>query len=735
MVEERVTFCRFCHALCGVTVKVDGDRVLTVEGDKDNSLFQGFTCVKGRHLPEQHHNPERLLSSVRRDGEAHRPIASDQALDEIAEKLSAIIREHGPRAVALYAGTYSFVYPTSIALAMAFMEGVGSPMFFSPLTIDQAAKTVAGALHGRWGAPPHSLATSDAWMLIGTNPIVSMLGAEAANPNRRLLEAVRRGAKVIVIDPRRTESAALATLHLQVKPGEDATLLAGMLRHVITEDLYDREFVAAEVEGLEALAQAVQPFTLDYVERRAGVAATQVTEAARLFAIATRAFAAGGTGINMAPHPNLSEYLVHALITLCGHWPRAGERVANPRVLMPVLEARAQALPKPPLFSPLYGDGVMRNGQRASVAGLPVSGLADEILIPGEGQVRALLSVGGNPMVAWPDPAKTDRALENLDLSVAIDIKMSATARRCDYVLAPKLSLETPATTMSHENDVLITTYGGAGWPEPYAQYTPAVVDPPAGADVLEEWEMFYGLAQRMGIPLIYRGFDGTQSIPLDMSRKPTSDELLEIISEGGRVPLSEVKRHPHGAFFPDPPAYVQPKDPACTERLDVGHPLMMAELAQVAEEPVTGDGAYSTDARFGYRLICRRLRNVYNSSGRDIDGLLPKFRYNPAYMHPKDLAAEGLEPGATIEILGETGAILGIAQPDDTVRRGVISMTHAYGDLNVGENMLHQIGSTTAALASSDQHIDAISGMPRQSAIPVNIRRLRHQTAVPADA
>jgi len=488
-----------------------------------------------------------------------------------------------------------------------------------------------------------------------------------------------------------------------------------MLRVILSEGIYDRVFVAENVSGLEALQAAVEPFTPDYVERRAGVPAVQFIEAARIFATARCAHAVAGTGPNMAPRSSLNEYLIHALNTVCGRYVRAGEEVPNPYVLYPPHQAIAQPVPT----APLWAEGIeFRNGRRASVAGPPISGIADEILTPGEGQIRALISIGGNPMVAWPDPLKTARALADLELSVAIDIKLSATARRCDYVIAPKLSLEVPATTQFHETDVLITSWGGNGFPVPYAQYTPAVASPPPGADVIEEWEFFYGLARRMGLSLSYKG------TPLDMAVKPTTDELLAIGTLGARVPLDEVKRHPHGAIFADPPIRVRPREPDCEARLDVGNAMMMAMLGEVASEARVEGAGYRCGERFGYRLISRRLRSVYNSSGRDIDALLPEHKYNPAFMNPADLAREGLASGDIVEIASAHGSLLAIVKADETVRSGAISMTHAFGDPPLEENDLHRVGSTTALLCSSERELDPISGMPLQSAVPVNVRR-----------
>lgn len=717
MRETKTSFCRFCHAFCGIKVDVEDGRVVKVVGDVENPMYHGFTCVKGRALPEQHNHPDRLLHTMKRmpDGR-YEPIPVEQAMDEIAARLQDIIAESGPRSVALYAGTFSFHYPVGNEVAKGFMKAIGSNMRFSSGSIDQPGKGIARALHGTWSAGPQSFSKADTWILVGANPTISMWGGiPQFDPARRLRDAKGRGMKLIVIDPRRTEAAANADLFLQPKPGEDPTILAGIIRVLIAEDLVDHNFVAAEVAGLEALRQAVEPFTPEYVERRAKVPAAQVVAAARMFAAGRCGSVTAGTGPNMAPRGTLSEYLIACIQTLCGRWLRAGEPVANPFVLLPQRVAKAQADPKAPAWG--FGEQLRVRNLGDNAGGLPTAALADEILVEGEGRVRALFSLGGNPMAAWPDQLKTYEAMQALDLNVTLDIKMSATAKMADYVIAPKLSLEVDGTTMPNET---IWGYGAAttGYPEPYAQFAPALVDPPAGSDVIEEWEFFYGLAQRMGLELKVAG------VAVSMQDRPTADDLHHVLTRNARIPLDEVKRHPHGRIFDDPSIVVEPKEQGWPHRLDVGHDAMMAELADVAAEPVLDHAGYRAGEVFAYRLVSRRMLDVYNSSGRDIPHLVRKYSYNPAFMHPDDLEAEGLAQGDIIEIDSGHAQILGVVEPAPDVVRGVISMAHSWGDAPKFDSEVRTLGSNTGRLSSTDRDYDPISGIPMMSAIPVNVRR-----------
>jgi len=364
-----------------------------------------------------------------------------------------------------------------------------------------------------------------------------------------------------------------------------------------------------------------------------------------------------------------------------------------------------------------------------TAAGLPTAALADEILLEGEGQVKALFCIGGNPMAAWPDQERTFEAMQALDLLVTFDIKMSATARVADYVIAPPLTLEQPGFSLPTET--LIPYSMGYGLP--YAQYTPAITDRPEGSDLIEEWAFFYGLAQAMDLPLtIYGAYSWGPNIPepvateLDMRHPPTTDALLEALTKGSRISLEEVKQHPHGHVFEEPVSIVQPSDPACTEKLQLGNEVMLSELGDVAAEEIEREG------EFAFRLVARRLLDVHNSAGRDIPKLVRKYRYNPAFMHPQDLEALGVAPGEVVEIESDHTRILGVAESESGLRRGVVSMPHAFGDAPTPENdaRVRSIGSNTGRLSPVDRHYDPYTGIPRMSAIPVHVRAFQGSRA-----
>ena len=710
---EATAICRFCHATCGLVATLEDGRVTRLIGDIDNPMYAGYSCVKGRNYHAFHDAPSRLRAPLRRRNDGGFESAPSAAvLDEIAVRTREILDRHGPRSVAMYGGTFSHFCPAGVMLRESFMDAIGSPMRFSNATIDQPSKPISMALHGKWGAGPQDFADADVCMLVGANPLVSMWGGiPSFNPAKRLHEARQRGLKLIVIDPRRTESARKADLHLQCLPGQDVPLLAAMLNVIITEGLCDRAFIEAETEGFGALAAAVAPFTAQGVAAGAGVEAATIIEAARMFARAQRGNVTSGTGPSMAPHGVLMDYLVLALNTVCGRWIKAGERMPNRGVLFRQFSGVARA--EKPRVATGFGEALRIRGLTDTAAGLPTAALADEILTPGEGQVRALFVIGGNPLLSWPNQAKTRRALESLELLVVVDPVLSETARHAHYVIGPRFGFESPAITFGNEG---ITVYGlSLGYPEPYAQYQPQLVEPPAGSDVLEDWRIFYELGRRMGYPLAFRGQ------PFDMSTPPTTDGLLSQFVARSRVPLEEIKRHPHGAVFPDPKPSAEPRDAEWPHRLQLAAPVMIAELEAIAAQrsAAVATAAGTTmaplmgDEGGGLRLlmVSRREHALYNSVAHDLPALRRRLPHNPAHLNPVDAARLGVVDGATVEIASSVGRIRAVVHLAPDVREGVVSIAHGFAD------------ACTAALIDDATDYEALSGLPRMSAVPVTVR------------
>src|SRR3954468_15536042 len=250
MTVTRTSTCRLCTAMCPIVVTIEDGRVLEVHGDREAPLYEGYTCPKGRALPEVHANPNRLLRSLRRraDG-AHEQISGDEAVNEIADRLRDVVDRHGPSSVAIYIGTAASFYPALGSVAAGLLTALGSKMIFSAASIDQPGTRIADAFHGMWLGGRTSFDECDAFLFAGTNPVISKQFL-AENPAKRLSRAVERGTKIIVIDPRRTETAPRAHVHLQARPGQDAVVVAGLLHVLLREDLLDHGFIRRHVDGV-----------------------------------------------------------------------------------------------------------------------------------------------------------------------------------------------------------------------------------------------------------------------------------------------------------------------------------------------------------------------------------------------------------------------------------------------------------------------------------------------------
>ncbi len=714
-IETRTSFCRICTAYCGIEVDVDADvqRIVAIRGDASDPMSGGYTCIKGRQLDYQQGGPNRLRHSLKRNPVGgFDAIATDRAIREVGQKLEQIVDRHGPRSLATYSGTAAYSNSGTLPLVRAWQRGFGSASNYSTLTIDQPSKIMAVARHGVWAAGPHSFASADVIMTVGNNPIVSGLtlpgGPPGTNPVKTFEDAMRRGLRVICVDPRRSEIARRATLHLQIRPGEDATLMAGILRIVFDEGLYDADFCRSQVDGFDELECSVAPFTPEYVEQRAEVPREQLLEAARLFAEGPRGYVSSGTGPDMGPHPSLTQHLISSLNAVCGRFIREGEAIPNPGIFMPPIPRPAQVIP-PELLPPslTFGEGPKARfrGLSQMFEEMPTTTLAEEILEPGEGQIRALICVGGNPAVAVPNSAQMVEALDSLELLVNIDILLSETGRRADYVIASRHSLE--------REDV--TDFMDMFYEVPYANYTRAAVEP--DFDTVDDWQPFVHWAEALGGKIELPGGE----VPLGKSLSKL--DLLELVYPNTRIPVRELRKSEVGKIYDEIAAVAAPPIQGLEARLRLVPDGICEELSELFVE----DFAAERTGPYTYLLICRRLEMVNNSIGHDFPLSQKKTTTNPAFMNSEDLADLGLEEGDLIEIHSELAMIAGVVAASDDIKPGVISMAHCWGAAD-GRGDVRKQGANTSRLIAVDRDYDPLSGMARMSAVRVGVRRAEIQ-------
>ena len=708
-VHTHKTFCRFCHANCAMLADVEDGKVVAVRGDPDDPAYGGYTCKKGRELPDSHNSEDRLHSSlIRGDDGNFRETPMPQALAHVAGELKRLIDQYGPDSVAVFMGSGGYQNSAAMMSSMSFTQALGSKHFFTSVTLDQPAKVFTTERYGKWEGGVNNFSTADVALFIGNNPIVSHYapvgGVPPFSPSKRIRDRKKEGLKLIVADPRLAEVGQLADIYLPVKPGEDPALLAGMLNVIIEEELYDRNFVSAHVDGFEELAEAVKAFPPAVAAERAGVETDQLIAAARLFGNGNKGCAVTGTGPEMAGNGTLTEYLVTCLNVVCARFKQEGEEVGVPGIFtVQQGEKRAQVAPPAPMFG-REGDAKSRfRGLGQLLFEMPCNVMADEILTPGEGQIRALISVGGNPEVGFPNQLKMRRALEDLEMFVQIDPWMSASARRADVVLAPSQCLEREDITSLSE-----------WWHEtPYARYTEAIAEAPG--DVIDEYEMFWHLAKHLGITMQLPG----GPVPMG-DATPSKQEFLDLMVSGCIVAPSQVRQDAAKAggaamVYDDLHPIIQPSDSEQHNRFKLNAGDMPAHLEKYSANEARAAG-------FDFRLISRRSKGRFNSIGQPLKNLGKKVTTNPAYIHPDDMVTQGIKDGDVIEISSAHASIHGVAKGSDRVRRGLISMAHAFGDADAGKHNVHEMGGSTNRLTSDEVDYDPITGQALQSAIPVKI-------------
>ena len=715
MAHKAKSFCRNCGALCSMELTVENGRLLGAEPDGSVSPYGPYMCPKGLAAVDFHNGAEgRLMNSLKRDADgSFTEIPASTALDEISARLARLIAEHGPRSIAVFHGTGAYRSVLGGLLERAFMAAIKSPNFFSTMTIDQSAKWVTMGRMGVMASGKPSFRDVDVALIAGGNPVVShqttpLAPGESGAPGKAYAEAKQRGGRLIVVDPRRSETARYADLLIQPLPGHDAALFAAIAHILLRNGTYNKAFCDRFVTQLDQLREAVAPFTPEMAARRADVPVEQIEQAAQWLSEARRPFVGSGTGPSMSVHSNLNDHMIETVNALVGGYRRAGDVVHNPGTLKPRM---AREMVVPPGRS--WESGVKcRTADIGRLFGeFPTALLPREIQTPGPDRIRALIVFGGNPLMALGDPDRAIPAFEDLDLLVSIDARMNETGRLSHYVVATSQPFE------RHD----LSVPGDSLFPEPFAQYAPPIVPKPAG--VIDDWEFFWGVAARMGVPLTlkywsygleYEAIRG--GLALDMDKPPDPEAMIRHLCADSRVSFEELRANPSGVRPEAPPQTVQPMEDDGA-RLELCPEDIADELRKLLAE--------DEDPRFRYRLTCRRILQAMNSAYRDSRDTTRRYPVNWAYLNPADMAAEGIAEGSTIEIVSEAGRIRGVARAEDRLRPGVVSMTHMFGIMEPSTDPKEERGSNVGALTSLERYLEPINFMPRFSGIPVNLRAL----------
>lgn len=718
---DRKTFCRLCTTHCGMVVSVDEEeQIVAINPDRSDPMSKGFACFKGLQAPEAQHADHRVMHPLKRraDGSFER-IGLEQALDEIAAKLRSIVDRDGPEAIGGYRGTGSGMNASACFVLDGLLNPLGTHKIFSATTIDQSCKIIAMGRIGFWPPGPHPLRGSDAVLLLGTNPLVSLVFFEPQKMLQHLKSEIARGMKLLMIDPRKSETGRFADVLLQPLPGEDATILAGMIRQILERGWEDKAFIERHVAQIEELRQAVAPFTPAYVARRADIPVDRFLALTEIFATAKRGRAESGTGAGMGPHSNLVGHLVLALNVICGRFIREGERITNPGVLWPRMPRPCQVIPAGRSWEKGYQSRLGFGQIPVVVPELPTGILADEILQPGPGQIRGLFVHGGNPAVIVPDQLKIVRALRSLELLVTVEPFMTATARLSHYIL--------PTVTQYERPDFPCWQGESLTYAVPYTRYTPAVAKPPRGSEVATDDYIFWSLCKRLGLQMTFLGQ------PIDMTHPPVTDDFLAIVARNAPVSFEEIKSQELGAVYEGELQFAEPGNPGPDDRFTVAPPDVCEDLGALAAEEVRRDVLTCNGGRATHRFAVRRHRDVWNSVGRELKGVKKRLPHNTARINPADLEGLGLRTGDAARISSEVASVDVIVEADESLRSGVVSMHHGFGTLPEDTDPRRD-GACSNKLVSTEQRVQKINAMPCMTAFMVNIVKIEDEPAEAAD-
>jgi anaerobic selenocysteine-containing dehydrogenase len=741
--------CPFCEATCGLEVTTDDGEVVSVRGDEEDVLSHGFICPKAFGLKQLHEDPDRLTTPlVRRDGELVEA-TWDEAFEEIDRRITPILAEHGRNAVAAYIGNPNAHNLSSLVYGPAYLRALGSQNIYSASTVDQMPKQVsAGLMFGTMlSVPVPDVDRTDHLLILGANPLVSNGSLLTAPDMRGRLRRIReRGGKVVVIDPRRTRTAEEADEHHFIRPGTDALLLAAMACTLVEEDLLDPGRLAEHVVGLEAAIEAVRDFEPELVADACGIEAVEIRRMARELAAAPRAAVYARIGTCTQEFGTLASWLVDVLNVMTGNLDREGGAMFT-------LAAAGQRNSTGRAGS---GKGVRFGRWQSRVSGLPetfgelpVSVLAEEMDTPGEGQVRALITVAGNPVVSTPNAGRLERAIEELDFVLAVDIYVNETTRHADVILPG------PGPLAKSHYDLALYQLAVRN----VANYSPAAFETEGPA----EWEIFLRLAG------IFAGQGPNADIEaLDdlviatLVQREVADpgssvagrepgELLEELSarrgpervldfmlrvgaygdgfgaEPDGLTLDVLERSPHGVDLGP-------------HRERIPDVLRTASgKVELAPEPIVADvdrlrGALTRERNGGLVLVGRRQLRSNNSWMHNLPALVKGKESCTLHVHPSDAERLGLVDGGRATISSLAGHIEAPVEVTDGIMPGVVSIPHGWGHDAPGVRMrvAAEHSGVNSNLLADESQMDPLSGNAVLNGIPVEVRAAVAE-AVPA--
>ncbi|EHB55352.1 Nitrate reductase [Mycolicibacterium rhodesiae JS60] len=738
MTRTALRICPLCEATCGLVLTIDdNDRVASARGDRDDVFSHGFICPKGASFAELDNDPDRLQNPlVRRDGELVEA-TWPEAFAAAAEGLQRVIGETGGASVGVYLGNPSAHTIAGSLYGPVVIKSLGTRQVYSASTLDQMPKHVScGYLYGNPVAfTVPDLDRTDYLVIIGGNPLVSNGSlATAADFPGKIKALRRRGGKLVVIDPSRTRTAELADRHLPVRPGSDAALLFAVVHVLFDEDLVDLGVLADHVTGLDRVRAAAQDFAPEDVCGHCGVDADEIRTLAREIAAAPSAAVYGRIGTSTVEFGTLTSWLVDVVNILTGNLDRPGGVMF---ASSPIAGAPRPARPGRGFKTGRWRSRV--SGHNEVLAEMPAVALAEEIETPGEGQIRAMITIAGNPVLSAPDGARLADALESIGFMVSVDPYLNETTRHADVILPP------PPPSRAAHFDLALSAVAVRN----NARFSPPVLPLPEGRP--DECEIL----ARLALIVLGMGPDADpklvddQVIGATLSKEVADEhspvagrsveELTAMLPDGrgyerrldmmlrlgpfgdafGTNPegltLQKLKDTPHGvdlgALVPRIPEVL--RTPSGTVELDPE--LILADIPRLLT---------SLTSAPGFLLIGRRHLRSNNSWMHNLPALSGGSNRCTLQIHPDDAARLGLEDMAVIT--GPGGKLEVPVEITDAIRPGVVSLPHGWGHTEPGTRM--QVAAREPGVnvnnLNDGTRLDPLSGTAVLNALPVEVAR-----------
>lgn len=699
--ETHYRSCNICEAICGLEIKVTGGKVTSIRGDKKDPFSRGHVCPKAVALKDLQEDPDRLRRPVKRVGNEWQEIEWDEAFDLVVERLGDIQAEYGRNAVGIYMGnpsSHNYGITTHSSYLFRLMR---SRNRFSATSVDQLpVQLIAYLMYGhQFLLPIPDIDRTDYFLMLGANPLASN-GSLMTVPDvaKRLAELQARGGKLVVIDPRRTETAEIADAHHFIRPGTDTALLLGILNTLFDEGLDDPADLTPHLDGLNDVRAAVAPFTAERAENVTGIDAGTIRGLARDMAAADAGVCYGRMGISTQAFGTLSQWLVQMINIVTGNLDRPGGALFT---------APALDLLKNGMGAGHFGVWKSRVSELPEFSGeLPCSVMAEEMQTPGENQIRGLFTVAGNPVLSTPNGGQLDDALSGLEFMVCVDPYINETTRHADVILPPTAPLE-------HDHyDTVFNMLAVRN----VARFNAPVLPKPNNA--FHDWEIFIQLGNRMAKRL---GKDADE--PLTPTEILDSGLCMGPYSKAEghdlELDLDTLRDHEHGLDLgplqPSIPDRLWHED----KRIRCAPEEVLADIARADAELFSND--VSDD---GLMLIGRREVRTNNSWTHNFRRLVKGKPQCVLFMHPDDVAERDLGDGQTVTVKSRVGEISLPLRATDEVMPGVVSMPHGWGHGRKGVQL--SVAQAHAGVSMNDvvddKAMDKLSGNAVLSGVPVTV-------------